>query len=443
MLSLFFLIAILIIFFGTSIALNQSGSSLGAVRYPISVGITLSISACLYYLSLVTSIPIEPILACFSACFGIFTLIKLLQKKDTNIGITRPLSANSLLVLAIGMLILTLRFNKHLHRWGDWDAYAIWIHHAKFLFYPEHWTAMFTQKLAPTHPDYPLMLPSIIALSWRSINLITPIVPVAISYLIFFSISTTVFLSLNRYGRHFSAILSLFIFAIDSKYLNIAASQYADTMLAFFILLAFVMYREVQDKSAPFLVIMLGFIVGSAAWIKNEGILFFLVFSATFCYFKFKRPQAILTYTLGALVPVLIVLNFKMTLAPPNDLVHSNRGEDILKMIVDPTRYLLIIKHVIVTAASYYWILLVLFVGLLIHKTAFLSTFPFVVVGLVLSGYFAIYLTTPNDLNWHLGASLDRLFHHLFPACIYLFLFRLSADPNKQYLITHELNALP
>ncbi|WP_353721300.1 hypothetical protein [Dyadobacter sp. 676] len=425
-----FLIEILVIFFGISRVLSRVDWSLRGVKYPVSFGITISGAACLYYLSLVTSFRIEPILAFFSGCFGTFTLTALLKKKDSPESVSKRLSASNLLIFSIGILVLTLRFNKHLHRWGDWDAYAIWTHHAKFLFYPEYWKTMFTQKLASTHPDYPLMLPSIIALTWRNVNLITPIVPMAISYFTFLSISATIFLSLNQHRRLFFSILSLLIFALDSKYLNIAASQYADTMLAFFILIAFVLYKQIDDKRTYNIAILLGFVAGSAAWVKNEGILFFLIFSATLCYFKFKQPHVIVKYILGALVPVLIVIHFKITLAPPNDLVHSNRGEDILKMIADPARYLLIVKHFVITSASYYWILFVLFLALLMHKTAFSNSFPFIVISLILCGYFVIYLTTPNDLNWHLGASLDRLLHHLFPSCIYLFLFRLSSVSN-------------
>ena len=42
-------------------------------------------------------------------------------------------------------------------------------------------------------------------------------------------------------------------------------------------------------------------------------------------------------------------------------------------------------------------------------------------LGLVLLGYFAIYLITPRDLYWHLRFSLNRLFLQLWPSAIFLF----------------------
>lgn len=146
----------------------------------------------------------------------------------------------------------------------------------------------------------------------------------------------------------------------------------------------------------------------------------------------------VLRYIVGGLVPILILIHFKVMLAPENDLINSGRGTDLLAMIVNPTRYLLIAKHVFIVSTSYYWILLVLFAVLLIHRTPFVMTLPFMVISLMLLGYFAIYLTTPNDLDWHLGASLDRLFHHIYPACLYLILFRLSSNPRERLNVFAE-----
>lgn len=428
MLNFALVAAILTLFFGAGFYLNKKHPLAGCLNYPIAFAVTVALIGYLYYLSLLFVVSYDFLLICIILIPASFLIPSLLREKGLAFSLPKCRGAGNMLILAIGILILTLRFNKQLHRWGDWDAWAIWTLHAKFLFYPEYWSNMFTNKLSGSHPDYPLMLPSLIAFMWRGVGFVTPIVPMIVASLVCVAVPVTLFLALNRFDRRFSAIFSVFVLALDAKFINIAGSQYADTLVAFFILVTFVLYREVKNGSGPTVVFLLGFIAGSTTWVKNEGLLFFLVFSCAFIFFHYRRPETAIRYLAGGLAPVLILMHFKLAFAPENDLINSGRGSDILAMIVNPARYMLIAKHVFVTSINYYWILLVLLAGLVIQRTSFLTTLPFIVFALMLSGYFVIYLTTPNDLDWHLGASLDRLLHHIYPACLYLALFRLSSS---------------
>ncbi|HYA98054.1 MAG TPA: hypothetical protein VEH49_08165, partial [Methylomirabilota bacterium] len=45
----------------------------------------------------------------------------------------------------------------------------------------------------------------------------------------------------------------------------------------------------------------------------------------------------------------------------------------------------------------------------------------YVALVLTLAGYFAVYLITPLDLNWHLRFSLGRLFLQVWPSALFLF----------------------
>lgn len=116
--------------------------------------------------------------------------------------------------------------------------------------------------------------------------------------------------------------------------------------------------------------------------------------------------------------------------APANDLIHAGRGTDLLDLIVNPDRYGLIITYFFRTGFTYYSVVLVLLTLLLVKKIAFVKSLPMLVVGLLLSGYFVIYLTTPNDLEWHLSQSIERLFHHIYPACLYLLLLKVSTHSS-------------
>ena len=45
---------------------------------------------------------------------------------------------------------------------------------------------------------------------------------------------------------------------------------------------------------------------------------------------------------------------------------------------------------------------------------------------LTLAGYFVIYVITPNQLNWHLRFSLNRLFLQFWPSAVFLFFSSVS-----------------
>jgi hypothetical protein len=405
------------------------------LNYPIAFGITISLAGYLHYLSLLLHIDYRLFIAGPILLAGAAGWLYFVETIEQTLPPLQTAGNMKMLIMAIAALVLTTGFNKYVYRWGDWDAWAIWNLHAKFLFYPEYWTNIFlyTDKLRVTHPDYPLMLPSLIALFWRGFGAITPLVPIAVAQLTLLAIPLTVFLALNRYGYFFSAAISLVIFVSDSKFINVAGSQYADTLLALFILVSFVVYKEITTGGNAKLLVLLGFFAGSATWIKNEGQLFFVVFSFVFLCQNFRKPITILRYVSGALIPLIILIHFKLVLAPENDLVHPNRSAELLGLIASPVRYVLIIKHLLVASLQYYWVVLVLISIVLFNKISIVKTLPFAVIALVLAGYFAVYLTTPHDLNWHLDASMDRLLHHIYPASIYLLLLKLSSTSESAF----------
>jgi hypothetical protein len=428
------IVTTIFVFFTITLLTQNILRSNDILTYPVAVAVSFSTLSYSYYLSLLFQLGYIPLLlTLITCCISIILTLLLLNRLQWK-GISKIWNIQPNLILTIGIIILTVRFNKYVYRWGDWDAWAIWTLHAKFLFYPEFWSNMFTTKLATTHPDYPLMLPSIIAFLWRGIGFITPLIPVIVAHLTGLMIPVLVFFALKKSG-YLLAILSLILFTVDTKFIHIWGSQYADTLLSLFILSTIVLYKVVNTRSDASQT-LLGLIAASSTWIKNEGLLFFLIFSCAYVCLRFKHPSIILRYIAGAVIPLVILLHFKLTFAPANDLIHSDRGSDILQFIATPDRYLLIIRYFFVTSIQYYWIILVLFAIIVLRKIPFLRTLPFIVFSLMLAGYFMIYLTTPNDLDWHLGASIDRLFHHIYPACLYILLLKLNSVYQLPFTFT-------
>ena len=144
----------------------------------------------------------------------------------------------------------------------------------------------------------------------------------------------------------------------------------------------------------------------------------------------------------SGLVPVLIVvIYFKLALAPPNDLV-SNQGwhETVLRLLA-PARYVEVFrgfKNAVVDLGDATIInpLLVLLFYLVCvgiepdeRDGPSLAT-GLVTLGLMVIGYGLVFLTTPADLARHLATSAGRLLLQLWPSTVFL-AFLAACPPER------------
>nr|WP_295929430.1 hypothetical protein [uncultured Dyadobacter sp.] len=419
------LFLLLVVFaIGTHFLLRKFFGLDGLLTYPIAFALVFAMVSYFYYLSLLSGIGYEWVLGGGTVLVGLVG-VKLFREDKAALFL-KPKDLQDMLFLVAFGIAITMLFRHRIHRWGDWDAWAIWNLHAKFLADPERWRHMFTNQMAPTHPDYPLMLPSVVALFWRAIGTVTPVVPMLVSNLVYVAVPITVFTALKRSGYRVLAIVSVPVFIFDHKFNELAGSQYADTLLALFILITFIVCNEAKSAMRPPLFSLLGLVAASSAWIKNEGLLFFVVFFSVFLFFHRKKPAHIGLFLVGAALPLCVLVHFKLALAPPNDLIHEGRNESMLSLLLRPDRYMVIAEHAIRTLVSDYWVSLVLIGVVWVRRVAWTGTLSFWVLSLLLLGYFAVYLITPHDLVWHVSNSIDRLLHQVYPACIYVLLMKLA-----------------
>jgi hypothetical protein len=290
-------------------------------RLIIAVSFSFFILSTSYYISLVVKLPIETLIW---ASFALLTAIIAIQHKHvinlskSAVRTFENFDKISVLTCA-GVFLLTCGFASYADRWGAWDAIAIWNLHAKFLYDPNNWRSLFTNDISFTHPDYPLMLPSLIAYYWKAAGEITPLIPAILSYTFLICVPLVICSSLHNSRFKLLPLLALAIFAADRNYLTIASAQYADTLLALFILLTFILNSNLK-LSSPKLPYILGFCAAIPTWIKNEGILFFAVFSIVIMLFNFK---IFYKYLIGCLLVILLNVTFKIYLAPVNDIIEA------------------------------------------------------------------------------------------------------------------------
>jgi len=265
------------------------------LRIILSIYLTLTIFSFLYFLSLLVSLSIMAFLT------GIFIISIILLsftwkelKKITFRSGTGKISPVQLLLILVCVLAITGIFIDvaQRYKYGDWDGWALWNLHAKFLASGSLYYRLFSSNLAWASPDYPLMLPSWIAIFWRCLGNFSPVIPSVIAYIVLISIALSVFASLHIQKQTAVGFLFLILFPMDHVFIARSSTQYADTLMALFILLSMILFhhRNTGDKKLYYL---LGFFTASSAWIKNEGILFFLVFSFYFIFSSWRNRSAI------------------------------------------------------------------------------------------------------------------------------------------------------
>ena len=214
-------------------------------------------------------------------------------------------------------------------------------------------------------------------------------------------------------------------------------AQYADMPESFYFLASLGLlpiYKSSKEKSIP---ILAGFLVGLSAWTKNEGLTFVLISLLAWGFLiNQKKEFTFKPFILGLALPALIVILFKIFLAPDNDLIAGQR--ETLNLLFDMERY----KYILVNIGNAFWVIgggPISIIGLLAvysimigkthQSTDGLKQVIFVIFAQFLI-YFFIYVTTPHDLEWHIRTSISRLYLHLFPLML-LCLFLWLKTPNE------------
>jgi len=337
---------------------------------------------------------------------------------------TQNFNSFSLLVI---LSTAVLYFQKQIIPWGAWDGTFIWNLHAKFLADQELWLKLFSKQISWSHPDYPLFLPSLIAMFWNLNGSVSTIIPMLISLLPLLGIIVLLFSSMNNTLIGF---IPCAIILSDKIFMGQASSQYADTWLAFFILLGTYLMKYIKDNKS--LVFIAGIIVSGAFWVKNEGFFYFLILSFL-VVLQFKNDKkSIFKYFLGALSLISIFLVFKIYNSMENE-IFNGFFKTFSSKLFDVKRYVLIIKHAKIAILEKFPILPFLAIFSAVHFSKFerLGIYPILGIFLLICTYFFIYVFTPIDLAWHLEFSLDRLVHHVYPSVLMLFFMGIEGISSK------------
>ena len=312
---------------------------------------------------------------------------------------------------------------------GDWDAWSIWNLRARYLAAPDGlanraWSA----QLAGTHPEYPLLTSSFIASCWAYGGATTDAVPMATECLFYLALVAIGIggVAVTRSGS--LGILYGMILASTPLLIHESTVQYADVPVACFMLGAALLAMADQPVVA-------GLFAGFAAWTKDEGLLFLVIFLIAIAIFRRRQlPRTII----GAAAPLALVLFFKLVLARGSASLPARSTHGLMARIADWRRYgfaggAMLGGLAAMGAAFYHPIYPAVVLAALLRfargqKRAIL--FCTLLGAGMLLGYFITYVVSPDDIRWLVGTTVDRLTVQVWPLLL-LILFAALRPPEE------------
>ena len=405
-------------------------------RLLFSIPLGFGLCSVFYFLFLLTGIQnilvykIFEFIIAVVASFFIFTKIIPPEIKIKKISLS----------LAFANLTGLLIFLKYYinNSLGSWDGFRIWNTKAEFMFRDiSLWKNMFLQPHFLSHNDYPLFLPSSTARIWQYTGNDNSVFNITLAIIFTFSAVYMLYFAIKHFQNKKIAQLFATVLMLTPVFLVNGASQCADIPLSLFILASIIsLFLYFEKKNSHFLIFGTVF-AGFSAWVKNEGLMFFLVFLlVTGVYFLYKKSYKNLFYTAAASLPfIALIFLFKLLCNSPNDLIAGFFAFKTYTHLFDLHNYLMIIKSLVLMLIERFWLLFLLIIPLIKgvklcknNKEAFyLSLVIFILMCL---GYFMTYILSPHDLDWLLTYSLDRIILHVLP--LFLFLYALCLKIGQE-----------
>lgn len=330
-------------------------------------------------------------------------------------------------VLGLGLGAISTSWDNNPQ--GDWDAWSIWNLRARYLAAPDHlFERTWSPQLAGTHPEYPLLTSAFIARCWAyggSIGETVPMTTACMFYLALVAIGIGG-VAVTRSGA--LGILYGLILAGTPLLIHETTVQYADVPLACFMLGAALL--AVAD-----LPLLAGLFAGFAAWTKDEGLLFLIIFLIAIAVFRRKQ---ILPAVLGAAAPLAILIFFKLVLVHGTQSLPTRSLQGLTARITDWHRYgfagTAMIGGLAAVGANLYhpiYPAAVLAVLLRFERGQRRAILFYSLLGVaMLVGYIAVYVISADDIRWLVGTSVDRLAIQAWPLLL-LILFAALRTPES------------
>jgi hypothetical protein len=339
--------------------------------------------------------------------------------------------------------------------YGEWDGWAIWNNHARFLASGATWKQMFAPPLVWSVQDYPLLVPGAIANCWMAAGSDTTVIPALVAAVFLFGSAGVLFGIFDLLRNRTQALIAVTALFGAAALIRMGASQYADVPAGFFYVTALAMLSIPdafpEDRHSWWLA---GLAAGCAAWTKNEGLVFVAVaiLARVVASWRVKRLGAEWKraglIAAGAVPALAVVFWFKLVYAPPNYLFTEQRP--LVERLGDVSRYMTVAVEFgrqllnfggwlvppVIVAVGYLWLM-----GRRNEGGAGRTAALITLIAMTLA-YASVYVFTTKDLNWQIDTSLARVLMQLWPAAVLVF-FSYARDPEPEPAAAAQKSAPP
>jgi hypothetical protein len=422
-----------------------------AISVPLGIGAT----SWLWFVWLVlggrnASVPFALIVCAISLALSVLLMIVRHRKQvTTRQELSVKLERHYLIEISacLGVICSLLRIACRLAHepLGLWDAWMLWNTRAHFLFRSgTNWMEQFSGQdiFGWLHPDYPLLLPASVSAIWQLQGQESFMAPMLISGLF-----TVAVISILTFGvallrtRNQGYLAGLAIMSVPVLYLW-GCSQQADVPLSTYMLGALICFSLNEVTNENGLLYLSGTFAGMAAWTKNEGGLFALLFwffaflglwatSKT----KFFRIRNLTFFAFGILPWVLLLILFKIFLAPETEQFKQPLAELWAKLF-SPERFPQVLSSFI-NEFKWFGLPFLSFYGLLFGlRFPRSQLMPVLVIAAtavgMFVGYFLAYVVSPWAPSELLRMTQERLFLQIWPSLLLLF-FLIVQTPEDLY----------
>jgi hypothetical protein len=358
---------------------------------------------------------------------GLFFYIKKSKNSSHQIALLRK--EEILLCVLLAIAALTAFVLAASRPYGSWDAWSFWNYRANFLMRAgENWPRVFEYGMQGQHP---WLLPCMVVWGWSMSQGEFIIVPIMISILFTVSCIGLLVCALKEHISFGWALLAgLFLMSIPFFMFH-GTSQYAEVVLAYFLLGIFVLALEMHKTPTVPGALLMGLFLGFAACTKDNGIilllgLLFIVMGVWLTKMSKDYVKAFAWATASVMVSVLLMKSFSL-------LNLQNSGYGILwSGWMQSSRWVIILEALVRSVTSPYWggmwplACLVLFfqkdkirgeggIQLILKALGFYLLF-----------YVGVYSITAQDLRWLLDVSFDRVLYIWAPTLILITFYILG-----------------
>lgn len=318
----------------------------------------------------------------------------------------------------------------------EWDPRSIWMLHAKRIYLENSLYAQLDNYAIFSHNDYPSLMPLWSATAAKVVGHWNEIFPKAAATLLLLPPLLLIARSLRTWWA--AGLFAVAVLEVGGRYL---VDGYMDAFLAVYAVAALavaIQPRRDATEGQGFNLAAYAALSAVLTLIKNEGavlaILVGLVAVATVLLRDRRIPWALLAAFALSMVPLVA---WKLAVAGAdmgNDLAQSDLKGQLLARLPHLTQSVLILKALLRSAA---WVPLVVLLVLWARMWRVPAARAALVVAVAYFGVlFAVYLSTPHDLVWHLATSAKRValpvqLLLMFGVLVLLDQWKLAAAPQR------------